>query len=161
MHIHAIHDTIICFISYGNIRVSLLKLSIPEQNTGQITFPRVNLWMKCLCFEWINLLLRLQLSSAWWFLQFSRIYLAHGCHQSPRQSLYSLRRRLLMGIRMPIINLRRSDDRLRFIMGIPIQIKKMENLITSCNLTWVMFIVPAHVSLARPNTQYKIHSVYN
>ena len=36
------------------------------------------------------------------------------------QGLYSLRRRRLTGIGIPIINLRRSDDRLRFIMGIPI-----------------------------------------
>ena len=33
---------------------------------------------------------------------------------------YSLRRLHLTGIGIPIINLRRSDDRLRFIMGIPI-----------------------------------------
>ena len=38
--------------------------------------------------------------------------------------LYSLRRRRLMGIGIPIINLRRSDDRLRFIMGIPILIRQ-------------------------------------
>ena len=36
------------------------------------------------------------------------------------QGLYSLRRRRLTGIGVPIINIRRSDDRLRFIMGIPI-----------------------------------------
>ena len=36
------------------------------------------------------------------------------------QGLYSLRRRRLTGIWISIINLRRSDDRLRFIMGIPI-----------------------------------------
>ena len=35
----------------------------------------------------------------------------------------SLRRRRLTGIGIPIINLRRSDDRLRFIMGIPILIR--------------------------------------
>ena len=38
--------------------------------------------------------------------------------------LYSLRRRRLTGIGIPIINLRRSDDRLRFIMGIPILIRR-------------------------------------
>ena len=38
--------------------------------------------------------------------------------------LYSLRRRHLSGIGIPIINLRRSDDRLRFIMGIPILIRR-------------------------------------
>ena len=37
--------------------------------------------------------------------------------------LYSLRRRRLTGIGIPIINLRRSDDRLRFIMGIPMLIR--------------------------------------
>ena len=39
------------------------------------------------------------------------------------QGLYSLRRRRLTGIGIPMINLRRSDDRLRFIMGIPILIR--------------------------------------
>ena len=38
--------------------------------------------------------------------------------------LYSLRRRRLTGIGIPILNLRRSDDRLRFIMGIPILIRR-------------------------------------
>ena len=38
--------------------------------------------------------------------------------------LYSLRRRRLTGIGIPIINLRRSDDRLRFIIGIPILIRR-------------------------------------
>ena len=37
---------------------------------------------------------------------------------------YSLRRRRLTGIGIHIINLRRSDDRLRFIMGIPILIRR-------------------------------------
>ena len=40
------------------------------------------------------------------------------------QGIYSLRRRRLTGIGIPIINLRRSDDRLRFIMGIPILIRR-------------------------------------
>ena len=38
--------------------------------------------------------------------------------------LYSLRRHRLTGIGIPMINLRRSDDRLRFIMGIPILIRR-------------------------------------
>ena len=38
--------------------------------------------------------------------------------------LYSLRRRRLTGIDIPMINLRRSDDRLRFIMGITILIRR-------------------------------------
>ena len=40
------------------------------------------------------------------------------------QGLYSLRRRRLTCIGIPIINLRRSDDPLRFIMGIPILIRR-------------------------------------
>ena len=40
------------------------------------------------------------------------------------QGLYSLRRRRLTGIGIPIIYLRRSDDRRRFIMGIPILIRR-------------------------------------
>ena len=40
------------------------------------------------------------------------------------QGLYSLRRRRLTGIGIPIINLKRSDDRLRFIIGIPILIRR-------------------------------------
>ena len=40
------------------------------------------------------------------------------------QGIYSLRRRRLTGIGIPIINLRRSDVRLRFIMGIPILIRR-------------------------------------
>ena len=38
--------------------------------------------------------------------------------------LYSLRRRRLISIGIPIINLRRSSDRLRFIMGIPIPVRQ-------------------------------------
>ena len=40
------------------------------------------------------------------------------------QGLYSLNRLHLTGIWIPIRNLRRSDDRLRFIMGIPILIRR-------------------------------------
>ena len=40
------------------------------------------------------------------------------------QGLYSLRRRRLISIGNPIINLRRSSDRLRFIMGIPIPVRR-------------------------------------
>ena len=39
-------------------------------------------------------------------------------------SLYSLKRRRLISIGIPIINLRRSSDRLRFIMGIPIPVRR-------------------------------------
>ena len=38
--------------------------------------------------------------------------------------LYSLRRRRLISIGISIINLRRSSDRLRFIMGIPIPVRR-------------------------------------
>ena len=38
--------------------------------------------------------------------------------------LYSLRRRRLTGIGIPIINLRWSDNRIRFKMGIPILIRR-------------------------------------
>ena len=40
------------------------------------------------------------------------------------QGLYSLRRRRLISIGIPIINMRRSSDRLRFIMGIPIPVRR-------------------------------------
>ena len=40
------------------------------------------------------------------------------------QDLYSLKRRRLISIGIPIINLRRSSDRLRFIMGIPIRVRR-------------------------------------
>ena len=42
----------------------------------------------------------------------------------PMQGLYSLRRRRLISIGIPIINLRRSSGRLRFIMGIPIPVRR-------------------------------------
>ena len=45
-------------------------------------------------------------------------------HQPENLGLYSLRRRRLTGIGIPIINLRRSDDRLRFMMGIHILIRR-------------------------------------
>ena len=38
--------------------------------------------------------------------------------------LYSLRRRRLISVGVPIINLGRSSDRLRFIMGIPIPVRR-------------------------------------
>ena len=51
-----------------------------------------------------------------------------GCHpvfqgKGSTLGLYSRRRRRLMGIGIPMINLRRSDDCLRFILGIPILIR--------------------------------------
>ena len=46
----------------------------------------------------------------------------HG--EFPYQGFYSLRRRRLTGIGIPMINLRWSDDHLRFIMGIPILIRR-------------------------------------
>ena len=44
--------------------------------------------------------------------------------QSEGQSLYSTRRHRLIGIGIPVINLWRSSDRLRFIMGIPTPIRR-------------------------------------
>ena len=43
---------------------------------------------------------------------------------SAKQGLYPLKRHRLTGIAIPIINPRRSDDRLMFIMGIPIPIRR-------------------------------------
>ena len=43
---------------------------------------------------------------------------ASGCR--PCQEQYSLRRHCLIGVGISIINLRRSSDRLRFIIGIPV-----------------------------------------
>ena len=40
------------------------------------------------------------------------------------QGFYPVRRRRLISIGIPIINLRRSSDRLRFIMGIPIPVRR-------------------------------------
>ena len=45
-------------------------------------------------------------------------------HKNALLGLYSLRRRRLISIGIPIINLRRSSDRLRFIMGIPIPVRR-------------------------------------
>ena len=45
-------------------------------------------------------------------------------HMIAQLGLYSLRRRRLIGIGIPIINPRRSSDRLRFIMGIPIPVRR-------------------------------------
>ena len=39
------------------------------------------------------------------------------------QGLCSPRRHRVIGIGIPILNLRRSSDRLRFIMGVPIPVK--------------------------------------
>ena len=48
----------------------------------------------------------------------------HGVPVKRKQGLYSLRRRRLISIGIPIINLTRSLDRLRFIMGIPIPVRR-------------------------------------
>ena len=48
----------------------------------------------------------------------------HGNRPVRFLGLYSLRRRRLISIGSPIINLRRSSDRLRFIMGIPIPVRR-------------------------------------
>ena len=56
----------------------------------------------------------------------SRVYHRLLCLQPDLvlQGLYSLRRHRHISIGIPIINLRRSSDRLRFIMGIPIPIRR-------------------------------------
>ena len=68
------------------------------------------------------LVIVLSLWSQWRFPCLVREMWFHICIAalySPCVGLYSLRRRLI-SIGIPIINLRRSSDRLRFIMGIPI-----------------------------------------
>ena len=55
-----------------------------------------------------------------------RIYAALGRDElilTMRRDLYSLRRQHLIGIEIPIINLRRSLDRLMFVMGIAIPLR--------------------------------------
>ena len=54
----------------------------------------------------------------------NRVNSNNAQHVCQFQGLYSLTRRCLTGIGIPIINLRRSDARLRFIMGIPILISR-------------------------------------
>ena len=62
------------------------------------------------------------------FVAHTHMMLASGesraCTAGGGQALYSLRRRRLISIGIPIINLRRSSDRLRFIMGIPIPVRR-------------------------------------
>ena len=57
-----------------------------------------------------------------------RVVVCPWSHSMParrrNQGLYSLRRHRLISIGIPIINLRRSSDRLRFIMGIPIPVRR-------------------------------------
>ena len=50
------------------------------------------------------------------------------------QGLYSLRRHCLIGISIPIMNLRQSSDRLRFIMGILIPVRQHhDGLVQDCS----------------------------
>ena len=62
----------------------------------------------------------------WWFGAGQLLLLWMLCLQLSHWPLgiYSLRRRRLISIGIPIINLRRSSDRLRFIMGIPIPVRR-------------------------------------
>ena len=46
-------------------------------------------------------------------------------HEKTLQGFYSLRRHHLIGMGIPIINLRRSSDRHRFIIGIPITVSAL------------------------------------
>ena len=58
-------------------------------------------------------------------LPFQGMTLHSSLTQTPvTLGLYSLRRRRLISIGIPMINLRRSSDRLRFIMGIPIPVRR-------------------------------------
>ena len=56
--------------------------------------------------------------------QWQRHFTWPGTPCGSLQGPYSLRRRRLISIGIPIINLRRSSDRLRFIMGIPIPVRR-------------------------------------
>ena len=73
------------------------------------------------------LVIVLSLWSQWRFPCLVREMWFHICIAalySPCVGLYSLRRRRLISIGILIINLRRSSDRLRFIMGIPIPVRR-------------------------------------
>ena len=74
-------------------------------------------------------------SWGWWFETPSRplwrhCNALHGIYCKHYQGIYtilglcSLRRHRLIGVHGPIINLRRSSDHLRFIMGIPIPMRR-------------------------------------
>ena len=58
--------------------------------------------------------------------------------------LYSLRIRRLTGIGIPMINLRRFDDRLRFIMGIPILIRRC--LLSKYRPRCIIFQLPSDLT---------------
>ena len=58
-----------------------------------------------------------------WLTAWPLLWVAKGV--SKTLGLYSLRRRRLISIGVPIINLRRSSDRLRFIMWIPIPVRRV------------------------------------
>ena len=57
------------------------------------------------------------------YVQFRAVYIL-GRYTAVLLGLYSLRTRRLISIGIPIINLRRSDDRLMFIIGIPIPVRR-------------------------------------
>ena len=79
----------------------------------------------------------------------SRYYHSLGvtCHKG----LHALRRHRLIGIGIPIINLRRSPDRLRFIMGISISVRLFSEY---ASLKWI----EAHYPTAIPNVLYSLPS---
>ena len=58
------------------------------------------------------------------FTSLAFLYNRASCMLVMYQGLYSLKRRRLISLGIPIINLRRSSDRLRFIMGIPIPVRR-------------------------------------
>ena len=61
-----------------------------------------------------NIILAAYVEGTW------RLHYVYTHHFLRHLDLYALRRRRLISIGIPIINLRRWSDRLRFIMGIPI-----------------------------------------
>ena len=73
----------------------------------------------------------LEMANSWLKLCFGGIFhCCYGLIRNPRgyqtkMGLCSLKSRRLTGIRFHIINLRLSDDRISFIMGVPIPIKRI------------------------------------
>ena len=95
------------------------------------------LFVNCLEMRWIKSFViytqfSIHILTRWLFTTNSyylRDIVLRHCKFRPRfvplqLGLYSPSRRRLTGIGIPIIYLRRSDDRLRFIMGIPILIRR-------------------------------------
>ena len=88
---------------------------------GNVVKQRV--WRNYITIRYVTLAAELIPLTIWSFLLYYLLGIWIFC-LNPVHGLYSLRRRRLTGIWIPMINLRRSDDRLRFIMGIPILIRR-------------------------------------